>query len=144
MAFLKSKTLFFTTSPRSPYKMIPEIEVLDEYFSGRTWNIDTQIEFIKKLAESKDFEGQGSAKDMALSARDRVTRAPKALGFIDLKPVVCLTPPGRNLISGKRTEDVLLRQLLKFQLPSPYHKEPKQFAGVFCVKPYLEIFRLIY
>lgn len=144
MAFLKSKTLFFTTSPRSPYKMIPEIEVLDEYFSGRTWNIDTQIEFIKKLAESKDFEGQGSAKDMALSARDRVTRAPKALGFIDLKPVVCLTPPGRNLISGKRTEEVLLRQLLKFQLPSPYHKEPKQFAGVFCVKPYLEIFRLIY
>ncbi len=28
MAYLKSKTLFFTTSPRTPLKMIPEIEVL--------------------------------------------------------------------------------------------------------------------
>lgn len=38
----------------------------------------------------------------------------------------------------------MLRQLLKFQLPSPYHKEPEEFEGMFCVKPYLEIFRLIY
>ena len=28
MAYLKSKTLFFTPSPRTPLKMIPEIEVL--------------------------------------------------------------------------------------------------------------------
>ncbi len=34
--------------------------------------------------------------------------------------------------------------MLKFQLPSPYHKEPEKFKGTFCVKPYLEIFRLIY
>lgn len=144
MAYLKSKTLFFTTSPRSPLKMVPEIEILDKYFTGKVWNTNTQIEFIKKLAEGNDFEGQGSAKDMALSARDRITRAPKALGFIDLKPAIKLTPPGKNLISGKRTEEVLLRQLLKFQLPSPYHKEPKQFNSLFGVKPYLEMFRLIH
>ncbi len=144
MAYLKSKTLFFTTSPRSPLKMIPEIEVLHNNFEGKVWNTDTQVAFIKKLAESSDFEGQGSEKDMALSARDRITRAPKALGFVDLKPVIKLTEPGKKLISGKRTEEVLLRQLLKFQLPSPYHKEPEQFGGLFAVKPYLEIFRLIY
>ena len=28
MAYLKSKTLFFIISPRTPLKMIPEIEVL--------------------------------------------------------------------------------------------------------------------
>lgn len=144
MAYLKSKTLFFTTSPRSPLKMIPEIEVLHNNFEGEIWNTDTQVAFIKKLAEGSDFEGQGSDKDMALSARDRITRAPKALGFVDLKPVIKLTEPGEKLISGKRTEEVLLRQLLKFQLPSPYHKEPEQFHGLFGVKPYLEIFRLIY
>ena len=144
MANLKSKTLFFTTSPRSPLKMIPEIEVLHKNFEGKIWNTDTQIEFIKKLAEGSDFEGQGSNKDMSLSARDRITRAPKALGFVDLKPVIKLTKPGEKLLSGKRTEEVLLRQLLKFQLPSPYHKEPEQFHGLFGVKPYLEIFRLIY
>lgn len=144
MAYLKGKTLFFTTSPRSPLKMIPEIEVLHNNFEGKIWNTDTQVAFIKKLAEGSDFEGQGSDKDMALSARDRITRAPKALGFVDLKPTIRLTEPGEKLIRGKRTEEVLLRQLLKFQLPSPYHKEPEQFDGLFGVKPYLEIFRLIY
>ena len=144
MAYLKSKTLFFTTSPRSPLKMIPEIEVLHNNFEGKVWNTDTQVAFIKKLAEGSDFEGQGSEKNMALSARDRITRAPKALGFVDLRPVIKLTEPGEKLINGKRTEEVLLRQLLKFQLPSPYHKEPEDFNGLFGVKPYLEIFRLIY
>ncbi len=144
MAYLKSKTLFFTTSPRTPLKMIPEIEVLEKYFSGKVWNSDTQVEFIKKLAEGRDFQGEGSAKEIAFSARDRINRAPKALGFVNLKPTISLTEPGKQFISGKRTEEILLRQLLKFQLPSPYHKEPEQFEGIFAVKPYLEIFRLIY
>lgn len=144
MAYLKSKTLFFTTSPRTPLKMIPEIEVLSQNFEGKVWNSNTQVEFMKKLAEGMDFQGKGSAKEMAFSARDRINRAPKALGFVDLKPTIKLTEPGRRLIYGKRTEEVLLRQLLKFQLPSPYHMEPEQFNGLFGVKPYLEMFRLIY
>lgn len=144
MAYLRSRTLFFTTSPRTPLKMIPEIQVLTNDFEGKTWNIDTQVEFIKRLAESKDFKGEGSSREMAFSARDRINRAPKALGFVDLNPVVKLTEPGKRLIDCKRVEEILLRQLLKFQLPSPYHKEPEKFKGMFSVKPYLEIFRLIY
>lgn len=144
MANLRSKTLFFTTSPRTPSKMIPEIEVLWKHFEGKVWNPETQEEYIKRLAKGADFQGEGSAKEMALSARDRINRAPKALGFVDLKPTINITEPGRRFISGKRTEEVLLRQLLKFQLPSPYHKESKQLKGIFGVKPYLEIFRLIY
>ncbi len=144
MAPLRSRTLFFTTSPRTPLKMIPEIEMLAREFEGKVWNPNTQAEFIKKLAEGKDFQGEGSIKEMAFSARDRINRAPKALGFIDLKPTIKLTKPGERLISGKRIEEILLRQLLKFQLPSPYHKETKQLEGIFGVKPYLEIFRLIY
>lgn len=144
MAYLKSKTLFFTTSPRTPLKMIPEIQVLYNNFEGKKWNTKTQVEFIKKLAEGNDFDGKGSEKDLAFSARDRINRAPKALGFVDLKPHINLTEAGENFISEKRTEEVLLRQLLKFQLPSPYHREPEEFKGIFCVKPYLEIFRLIY
>lgn len=144
MAPLRSRTLFFITSPRTPLKMIPEIEMLAREFEGKVWNPNTQAEFIKKLAEGKDFQGEGSIKEMAFSARDRINRAPKALGFIDLKPTIKLTKPGERLISGKRIEEILLRQLLKFQLPSPYHKETKQLEGIFGVKPYLEIFRLIY
>lgn len=51
MAYLKSKTLFFTTSPRTPLKMIPEIQALYENFEGSKWNKNTQVEFIQKLAE---------------------------------------------------------------------------------------------
>lgn len=144
MAILKSKTLFFTTSPRTPIKMIPEIKLLSEYFTGETWNNKRQIEFIELLTQNSNFEGQGSKRDLAFSARDRINRAPKALGFIDLKPTIKLTAAGKALISEKRTEEVLLRQLLKFQLPSPFHKEISSFKGNFWVKPYLEILRLIF
>lgn len=71
-----------------------------------------------------------------------MNRAPKALGFVNLSPVVSLTPAGEKLISAKRKEEVFLRQLLKFQVPSPYHK-PSSNAAEFWVKPYLELFRLI-
>ena len=54
MAYLRSKTLFFTTSPRTPLKMLPEIELLSKNFQGKAWNSDTQVEFIKRLAKSKD------------------------------------------------------------------------------------------
>lgn len=144
MANLKSPTLFFTTSPRTPLKMIPEIRLLIDNFEGEKWNSETQAKFAKILSDDKNFQGTGSDKNMDLSARDRITRAPKALGFVDLKPHIRLTEPGKKLLSGKRTEEILLRQLLKFQVPSPYHKEPQQFKGMFGVKPYLEIFRLIY
>lgn len=144
MTCLKSPTLFFTTSPRTPLKMIPEIRLLVDNFEGEKWNSKTQEKFAKILSEDKSFEGTGSRKNMDLSARDRITRAPKALGFVDLKPQIRLTDPGKKLLSEKRTEEVLLRQLLKFQVPSPYHTEPERFKGLFGVKPYLEIFRLIY
>lgn len=124
--------------------MLPEIKLLIDNLDGETWNRATQEKFAQILAEDKNFNGEGSKKNMDFSARDRITRAPKALGFVDLKPVIRLTKPGENLLSGKRTEEVLLRQMLKFQIPSPYHKEPSQYKGVFFIKPYLEIFRLIY
>lgn len=84
----------------------------------------------------------GKANDPALSARDRFNRAPKALGFVILSPTISLTPAGQELVDSKRKEDVFLRQLLKFQVPSPYHK-PSANSVEFWVKPYLELFRLI-
>ena len=141
MTTVKNKALFFTTSPRSPSKMIPEIKLLSEQFSGREWNTQSQVEFIDLLAQTDFFEGGGSKKDKALSARDRITRAPKSLGFINLKPYIKLTEAGMEFIFGKRPQEIFLRQLLKFQIPSPYHVPKK--AVKFFVKPYLEIMRLI-
>lgn len=141
MARINSKVIFVTTSPRTPAKMIPEIELLNEHFAGKRWNTQTQIEFMELLREENFFHGKG-ASDPAFSARDRINRAPKALGFISLSPTISLTPAGKELITQKRKEEIFLRQLLKFQVPSPFH-QPTDKAANFWVKPYLELFRLI-
>ena len=141
MARIDSKVIFVTTSPRTPAKMIPEIELLNSNFAGQVWNNDTQIAFMELLKEENFFNGEG-ANDPAFSARDRMNRAPKALGFVKLSPKIALTPAGERLVTDKRKEEVFLRQLLKFQVPSPYHK-PSANAADFWVKPYLELFRLI-
>lgn len=143
MAYLKNKALFFTTSPRTPSKMIPEIQLLSEHFSGQKWNKGTQIAFIDLLAQSGFFEGSGSSNNKDFSARDRINRAPKSLGFVDLSPEIRLTDAGKAFVYGKRPQEVFLRQLLKFQFPSPYHVETANTEGAFFIKPYLEIIRLI-
>ncbi|MCL2841781.1 MAG: AlwI family type II restriction endonuclease [Defluviitaleaceae bacterium] len=143
MAQIKSKALFFTTSPRTPSKMIPEIQLLHESFEGAKWNNSSQSEFMDKLVMSDFFEGRSIPKDKPLSARDRITRAPKALGFVDLKPTIALTDAGRMLVYGNRPQEAFLRQLIKFQLPSPYHTEGAGMSGTFFVRPYLEIIRLV-
>lgn len=53
-----------------------------------------------------------------------------------------LSPAGQALLTSKRKEEVLLRQMLKFQVPSPYHR-PTTKAASFWIKPYLEILRLV-
>ncbi len=96
---------------------------------------------MKLLREENFFNGEG-ANDSAFSARDRINRAPKALGFVVLSPTIQLTPAGEELVNSRRKEEIFLRQLLKFQVPSPYHK-PTENSAEFWVKPYLELFRLV-
>ncbi|MBQ3627438.1 MAG: AlwI family type II restriction endonuclease [Bacteroidaceae bacterium] len=141
MARIDSQLLFLTTSPRTPEKMIPEINLLIKNFSGQVWNPDSQRAFMEVLRNEDFYNGQG-ANDPAFSARDRINRAPKSLGFVLLKPTLQLTPAGHKLLTSRRTDEVFLRQMLKFQVPSPYHK-PTDKAAEFCVKPYLEMLRLV-
>lgn len=93
------------------------------------------------LREENVFNGKG-ANDPAFSARDRMNRAPKALGFVVLSPTIRLTPAGEELVNSRKKDEIFLRQLLKFQVPSPFHK-PTEHSTEFWVKPYLELFRLI-
>lgn len=141
MARIDSKVLFMITSPRTPERMIPEIDLLQKNFSGQHWNTKTQKAFMEVLRTEDFFFGVGE-KDPAFSARDRINRAPKALGFVQLSPSILLTDAGEKLINSRYTNEVFLRQLLKFQIPSPFHR-PSENAANFWVKPYLEIFRLI-
>lgn len=137
----KTRTIFAFTSPRTIEKIVPEVTVLSKSFSGQEWNIETQTAFFHELFNSGFYEGNKMPKNISLAARDRITRAPKALGFVDLKPRIQLTEVGRQLLSGQRTGEIIARQLFKFQLPSPYHKIP--LDRKFNVRPYLELLRLV-
>lgn len=136
----KTRTLFAFTSPRTIEKIIPELDILDKKFSGKDWK-SNQVDFFDTIFESEFYEGKDYPKDPAFAARDRITRAPKALGFVQLKPSIQLTKAGKQLVNQKRLPELFTKQLLKFQLPSPYHT---QSAVVnFNVRPYLELLRLI-
>ncbi|PJA57696.1 MAG: AlwI family type II restriction endonuclease, partial [Rhodocyclales bacterium CG_4_9_14_3_um_filter_68_10] len=135
----KTKTLFGFTSPRTLEKIVPEIKLLTEKYKGKVWNVQVQVDFFKELFNSEFYEGGKMPGNVSLAARDRITRAPKSLGFVDLKPVIQLTEAGAALLTEKRLHETFTRQLLKFQLPSPYHKLT---AEQFFVKPYLEFLRL--
>ena len=121
--------------------MVPEITLLVEHFAGKKWDKESQCAFMEVLKNENFFNGKGE-NDPAFSARDRINRAPKSLGFVKLSPTIKLTPAGEQLISSKRKDEVFLRQMLKFQVPSPYHK-PSSKAAKFCIKPYLEMLRLV-
>lgn len=140
-----SRTLFFTTSPRSPRKLIPEITLLVDNLSGQKWIRNKQVQkaFADILAAAATFEGETSSQYATFSARDRITRSPQGLGFVDLSPVIRLTDAGEAFIHGSRPHEIFLRQILKFQIPSPYELEGKKLKGTFWVRPYLEIIRLI-
>lgn len=141
MARIDSQVLFLTTSPRTPEKMTPEIKLLIENFQGSLWNSESQTQFMDILREEQFFNGKGE-KDPAFSARDRINRAPKALGFVKLYPKIEVTTAGNALITSKHSEEIFLRQFMKFQIPSPYHK-PSDKAADFWIKPYLEMLRLV-
>ena len=139
----KTKTLFGFTSPRTIEKIIPEIQILCDNYSSQKWsgNENLQVDFFQTLFDSEYYEGDTYPSDPALAARDRITRVPKAFGFVDLHPNISLTKAGKLLLTEKRLDETFTRQLLKFQLPSPYHTKSKTID--FAIKPYLELIRLI-
>lgn len=105
MANVSGQILFLTTSPRTPEKMIPEIALLFEKLNGQVWDNTTQCAFMDYLREEQFFNGKGE-NDPALSARDRINRAPKALGFVKLTPTISLTPAGVSLMNSRRKDEV--------------------------------------
>ncbi len=140
----KTRSLFGFTSPRTLEKIIPEIELLTRRFKGRPWTPDTQRKFFEELVVSDFYEDSRPTQNLDFAARDRITRAPKALGFVKLQSSIGLTTAGQLLLTDIESRpDTFTRQLLKFQLPSPYHTAPKNDLGRFSIRPYLELLRLV-
>jgi hypothetical protein len=122
-----SRAWFFPTSPRSPYKLHGELQLLKQ-LDGQAWNLQTQLKFAALLSEYDGFSGAVSATDPAFSARDRATRAPRLLGFVHFprkgrKGTLRFTEAGNAFLAAPTEEHTLIfqRQLAKVQFSSPLH-----------------------
>jgi hypothetical protein len=144
MAQARTRLWFLPTSPRSPDKIRPELAIL-QAFEGKTWDKAAQAEFFRRIVESGSYESAGRpAKEPDQPGRERVHRAPRALGFVRAKtgdPLV-ITPAGHALLAGHDAADVFLHQLLKLQFPSPNHSG-RDYRELFRIKPFLEMLRLV-
>jgi hypothetical protein len=139
--------LFFSTSPRNPLLIKKYIDVIEKNgLEGRIYGLSLQADFYQLLSKAEVAGHKaGSAKDVEFAGRDKLTRSPQALGFLitqSNKPFK-VTRAGKLLKNESLFEDVLLHQLLKFQLPSKLHHESKTNKGYFNIKPFLELLRLI-
>lgn len=144
MAGFSSRYMTMSTSPRSPQRLPYYIDLMKQ-FEGRKWSRETQADYYNAMVSNQmgDFS-IGKSKNPEMSARDKINRAPKALGLIQLKPRLRITEAGKKIQNKYLFEDVLTKQLLKYQLPSPILPEQKDNKGMFNIKPYLELLRLVY
>lgn len=113
-------------------------------FEGSAWDHEAQVRFSRFLADADFFEGTVSARDPDFSARDRINRAPRTFGFVRLpsRGPLMITPSGSALIEGDAFDDLFLHQVLKWQYPSPNHRD-RDYRELFRIRPFLEILRLI-
>lgn len=143
----KSRAWFFPTSPRSPHKLQGELALL-KTLEGKIWDKTTQTNFAYLLRDYADFDGNISATDPAFSGRDRATRAPRLLGFVEFpkkgtKGTFKFTDAGNLFLATAPNEQSLIfqRQIAKVQFKSPLHT-----SGGFesmSVKPLMVMIRLL-
>ena len=107
---------------------------MDGILFDRIWRklgLDYEIQQIDGSIEENESWGKETIFSLA----------PYHLGLVDYFFQAELTPAGKNLICSKNKSDVILRQILKFQIPSPMRE--KACEKSYCLKPFLEILRLI-
>jgi len=127
MTTAPSRAWKFPTSPRSPFKIKPELKLLAT-LEKKDWTKNTQLEFAKLLADSSDYRGEVSEKETDFAARDRL-RGPSTLGFIK-KPdktssPLLLTSIGRYFADCPVHEEefIFQRQIAKVQFGSPANRK---------------------
>jgi hypothetical protein len=163
------KTWSISTTVRNPER-IPDFTEAVEAIAGRTWDKDTQVEFMYELirrrlyrpmnltdeqidmvddvervmttAEAQEIFESQHYEDPPM--RGRTAMAPiRDMGLVDLKPSVRWTDLGKSLVEQKITlQDALLNYNLKWEVPTPNHKTFTAADG-FLIKPFVGTLALI-
>lgn len=137
---------YVSCSPRSPEKIIPEIAELAKY-DNTHWvgnNSKSQLNFAQDLSNLQSFKGKTFDKEKPFSARDRVAPM-KTYGFVYIgkDKNIHLTHAGKMLVENRRPKDVFLKQLVKWQYPSPQHKGLQYPSSTWNIRPFIFFLKIL-
>ena len=113
------------TTVRNPRRIAPALRVFADDFAGRPFDQSAQLAFRHALAELELLTGEASRGESAAIQGRKFGAAFNQLGLavaLESSPPARLTSAGHALLATAEPEIVFLRQLLKYQLPSPREK----------------------
>jgi AlwI restriction endonuclease len=123
------------TTARNPARIRPALSVFARDFVGRPWDETAQLEFYARMKDEGLIESVATGESSAIHAR-KFAAVFNQLGLaiaLESSPPARLLPSGAVLLTTEEPGDVYLRQLLKYQLPSP--RETRAGADDFDVHP---------
>ena len=143
-----------TTTVRNPDRLRDGLLILKENFEGREWNLNQQEKFFDLLKSNGVYEVEEENYGRMTKARKQEharkwVSVLNQLGFSfayesSEKPVI-ITKAGNALLRHKDLEEeIFLRQLLKYQKPSPL---PKQNGAAFSqvdILPFIASLKIVY
>jgi hypothetical protein len=128
------------TTVRNPERIRRGLQVFADHFVGHRWDADAEDRFYRALIDAEVYVPQGGVVKATSTGQTgrKWASAFKQLGFARVgrrSGPVELTAVGEELLKDEAsTEDVFLRQLLKYHLPSPI--EPRTRNDGFDVYPF--------
>lgn len=135
------------TTVRNPERLRSGLQVFADHFVGRKWDADAEERFYRALVEADVYvPGERPVKPTSTGQTGRKwASAFKQLGFARVgrrAGLVELTAVGEALLRDETsTNDIFLRQLLKYHLPSPI--EPRTRNDGFDVYPFRLTLRIL-
>ncbi len=143
-----------STTVRNPDRLRDGLRILKENFEGKEWNLNQQERFFDLLKEKGVYEIEEENYEQMTEARKQ-EHARKWISVLNQlgfsfayesseKPVI-ITKAGNALLKHPDLEDeVFLRQLLKYQKPSPLPKQSGEAFSRVDILPFVASLKIVY
>ena len=143
-----------STTVRNPNRLRDGLKVLKENFEGKSWNLNQQERFFDLLKEKGVYEIEEENYGRMPKARKQ-EHARKWISVLNQlgfsfayessgKPVI-ITKAGNALLKHPDLEEeVFLRQLLKYQKPSPLPKQSGEAFSRVDILPFVASLKIVY
>jgi len=132
------------TTARNPLRIKDILRLFRKYFDGKIWNEETQEALTLRMISSGLYRPTGKSiekKKLALRGRTWAAvfnRMGFATAFSGKK--VAITPVGTRLLCPNVSEDkIFLKQMIKWQFPSPLEKKFRQVN----LRPFVALLYLV-